>query len=73
MVPQAASARASSANIVYVVGKDNKAEQRLVSLGADRGRPRRGARAASAEGDQVITGNLQKIGPGAPVQPLPGQ
>jgi multidrug efflux system membrane fusion protein len=24
-----------------------------------------------SEGDRIITGNLQKIGPGAPVQPLP--
>jgi membrane fusion protein, multidrug efflux system len=24
-----------------------------------------------SEGDQVISGNLQKIGPGMPVQPLP--
>ena len=23
--------------------------------------------------DQIIVGNLQKIGPGAPVQPLPGK
>jgi hypothetical protein len=23
--------------------------------------------------DQVISGNLQKIGPGAPVQPMPAQ
>ncbi len=50
--------------------KDNKVEQRLVSLG-----PTDGDLVAVvngvAEGDQVITGNLQKIGPGALVQPLP--
>jgi membrane fusion protein, multidrug efflux system len=26
-----------------------------------------------AEGDQVIVGNLQKIGPGMPIQPMPSQ
>ncbi len=48
--------------------EEGKAQQRLVSLGredesnvvVDKG---------LAEGGRVITGNLQKIGPGAPVQP----
>jgi multidrug efflux system membrane fusion protein len=31
------------------------------------------AHGAIAEGDRVITGNLQKIGPGLPVQPLDGK
>jgi hypothetical protein len=46
------------------------AEQRLVSLG-----PTDGDLVAVkgvAAGDQIISGNLQKIGPGAPVQPLAG-
>ena len=29
--------------------------------------------AASSEGDRVIVGNLQKIGPGSPVQPVPAK
>jgi multidrug efflux system membrane fusion protein len=45
---------------------------RLVSLG-----PTDGAfvsvNKGVAEGDRVISGNLQKIGPGSPVQPLPQQ
>jgi multidrug efflux system membrane fusion protein len=45
-------------------------EQRPVSLGPVDG----GLVALSSgvsEGDQVIAGNLQKIFPGAPVQPMP--
>ena len=57
---------------VYVVGKDNKADQRLVSLGSTEGELVVVRGGLSAD-DQVINGNLQKIGPGAPVQPLPAQ
>jgi multidrug efflux system membrane fusion protein len=72
VLPQTALGSSQLGRYVYVVGKDNKAEMRLVSLGptdgdnvvVDKG---------VAEGDQVITGNLQKIGPGSPVQPLPQQ
>lgn len=69
MVPQTALGSSQLGKYVYVVGPENKADQRLVSLG-----PQSGELVSVkglAEGDQVITGNLQKIGPGAPVQPLP--
>jgi multidrug efflux system membrane fusion protein len=69
MVPQVAVAASQFGRYVYVVSKDNRAEQRLVTLG-----PTDGELVAIekgvAEGDQVITGNLQKIFyPGMPVQP----
>lgn len=70
LVPQVALGSSQLGKYVYVVGKGNKAEQRMVSLGpidgdlvaVDKG---------VAAGDRVISGNLQKIGPGSPVQPLP--
>jgi multidrug efflux system membrane fusion protein len=72
VVPQVALGSSQLGKYVYVVGKDNKAEMRLVSLG-----PTDGALVAVekgvAEGDSVISGNLQKIGPGSPVQPIQQQ
>ena len=57
---------------VYVVGAGDKAEQRLVTLG-----PTDGGLVSVASGvkedDRIIVGNLQKIGPGSPVRPLPPQ
>jgi membrane fusion protein, multidrug efflux system len=51
------------------VSPESKVEQRLVSLGPTDGE---GVVVSSglSEGDSVITGNLQKIGPGAPVKAL---
>jgi multidrug efflux system membrane fusion protein len=59
LVPQAAIGSGQLGKYVYVVGQGNRAEQRLVSLGP-------------TDGDLVAVkgGNLQKIGPGAAVQPL---
>jgi multidrug efflux system membrane fusion protein len=69
MVPQTALGSSQLGKYVYVVGPGNKADQRLVSLG-----PSDGALVAVingvSESDRIINGNLQKIGPGAPVQPL---
>lgn len=72
VVPQVALGSSQLGKYVYVVGKDGKAEMRLVSLG-----PTDGTLVAIdkgvAEGDSVISGNLQKIGPGSPVQPIQQQ
>lgn len=72
VVPQIALGSSQLGKYVYVVGKDGKAEMRLVSLG-----PTDGTLVAIdkgvAEGDSVISGNLQKIGPGSPVQPIQQQ
>ncbi|MFE0756125.1 efflux RND transporter periplasmic adaptor subunit [Inquilinus sp. NPDC058860] len=73
MVPQVAVAASQFGRYVYVVSKDNRAEQRLVTLGGTDG-ALVSVEKGLAEGDRVITGNLQKIFfPGMPVQPLPQQ
>lgn len=70
LVPQTALGSSQFGKYVYVVSHNGTAEQRLVSLG-----PVEGALVTVvkgvAEDDQVIDGNLQKIGPGSPVRPLP--
>jgi membrane fusion protein, multidrug efflux system len=69
LVPQIALGSSQLGKYVYVVGADGKAEQKIVSIG-----PADGASVSVtglAENDRVITGNLQKIGPGSPVAPLP--
>ena len=69
MVPQTALGSSQLGKYVYVVGKDNKADQRLVSLGATDG-ALVVVRSGVSGDEKVISGNLQKIGPGAVVQPL---
>ena len=71
LVPQTALGSSQLGKYVYVVGRGDTAEQRLVKLG-----PAVGELVSVtnlAEDAQVITGNLQKIGPGAPVKPLLAQ
>ncbi|RWC33828.1 efflux RND transporter periplasmic adaptor subunit [Mesorhizobium sp.] len=70
MVPQTALGSSQLGKYLYVVGKGNTVDQRLVSLGPTSG-DQVAILSGVAEGDQVITGNLQKIGPGAPVSPIP--
>ena len=72
LVPQVALGSSQLGRFVYVVGKDGKAEQHIVSAGAsydsliviDKG---------VQEGDRIIVGNLQKITAGALVQPQPAK
>jgi multidrug efflux system membrane fusion protein len=70
MVPQVAVGSSQLGKFLYVVGEGSKVELRQVTLG-----PADGDQVAVLNGirsgDMVITGNLQKIGPGVPVQPLP--
>ncbi|ESY86631.1 hemolysin D [Mesorhizobium sp. LNHC220B00] len=70
MVPQVALGSSQLGKYLYVVGKGNTVDQRLVSLGPTSG-DMIAILSGVAEGDQVITGNLQKIGPGMPISPLP--
>jgi multidrug efflux system membrane fusion protein len=68
LVPQVALGSSQLGKYIYVVGPDNKAEQKIVTLG-----PTDGALVSVSgltENDHVITGNLQKIGPGSPVAPI---
>lgn len=69
MVPQTALGSSQFGKYVYVVGKDNLVEQRVVALGPTDGDLVTLTNGIK-EGDKIISGNLQKIFPGAPVQPL---
>ena len=68
LVPQTALGSSQLGKYVYVVGADGKAEQKLVSLGPTDGESV--SLTGLSESDRVITGNLQKIGPGSPVAPI---
>ncbi len=70
VVPQVAIGSSQLGKYVYVVGEGSKAEQRIVTLGPSDGDVVSVLKGLNV-GDKIITGNLQKIGPGAPVQPLP--
>ena len=72
MAPQISLGSSQLGKFVYIVGEGNKVDKRLVSLGPTDG-DLVAVTGAVAEGDQIIVGNLQKIGPGMPVQPLPGK
>jgi multidrug efflux system membrane fusion protein len=72
MIPQTALGSSQLGKYVYVVSKTNTAEQHLVSLGPTDGGLVTIVKGV-AEGDKIIDGNLQKIGPGSPVRPLPGK
>jgi hypothetical protein len=70
LVPQVALGSSQLGRFVYVIGKDGKAEQRIVSPGANYGSLvviDKGV----AVGDKIIVGNLQKIAGGVPVAPEP--
>ncbi|MDH4989734.1 efflux RND transporter periplasmic adaptor subunit [Aquamicrobium lusatiense] len=69
MVPQTALGSSQFGNYFYVVGKDNAVEQRVVSLGPVEG-DLVALTSGVTEGDRIISGNLQKIFPGAPVSPI---
>jgi multidrug efflux system membrane fusion protein len=70
MAPVAALGSSQMGKYVYVVGKDDKAELRPLELGPNDG-PLVSVVKGLSEGDRVIVGNLQKIGPGSPVKALP--
>jgi multidrug efflux system membrane fusion protein len=72
LVPQVALGSSQLGRFVYIVGKDGKAEQRIVSPGASQGSLVVLDKGVT-EGDQVIVGDLQKIAAGAPVQPEPSK
>jgi multidrug efflux system membrane fusion protein len=69
MVPQVALGSNQLGKFVYVVDQ-GKVGMRLVDLGPTEGRLVSVTKGI-AEGDQIISGNLQKIGPGMPVTPVP--
>lgn len=71
MVPQVALGSGQMGKFVYVVD-DGKVGMRVVELGQTEGPLVAVTKGIKAD-DQVISGNLQKIGPGMPVKPLPQQ
>jgi multidrug efflux system membrane fusion protein len=72
MAPQVALGSSQLGKYLYVVGTGNTVDKRLVSLGPVDG-DMVAITSGVAEGDQIIVGNLQKIGPGMPIQPMPGK
>jgi len=70
MAPMAALGSSQTGKYVYVVGEGERAEQRPLTLGTTDGEFVSVVKGLN-EGDRVIVGNLQKIGPGSPVKPLP--
>lgn len=70
MAPMAALGSSQTGKYVYIVGEDGRAEQRPLTLGPMDGELVSVVKGLN-EGDRIIVGNLQKIGPGSPVQPLP--
>ncbi|MBN9080153.1 MAG: efflux transporter periplasmic adaptor subunit [Rhizobiales bacterium 62-17] len=72
LVPQVALGSSQLGKYLYVVGEGNKVELRPITLGRTEG-PLVVVQSGLKDSDQVISGNLQKIGPGMPVQPLPPQ
>ncbi len=70
LVPQVALNSSQLGLFVYVVGEKGTAEQRFIETGATLG-DRIVINKGLKDGDKVITGNLQKLGPGSPVQALP--
>jgi membrane fusion protein, multidrug efflux system len=70
LVPQAAVGSSQIGKFVYIVGPDNKADQRYVSLGATHGDLVVATKGVE-EADHVIVGNLQRLGPGTVVQASP--
>jgi multidrug efflux system membrane fusion protein len=72
MVPQVALGSSQLGKYVYVIGEGSKVDLRLVELGPSEG-DLISVRKGVSENDQIISGQLQKIGPGMPVQALPAK
>ena len=71
LLPQVAVGSSQLGKYVFVVGAGDRVEQRGVTLGPSVGE----LVAVTGDlkpGDRVITGNVQKIGPGMPVKPMEG-
>ena len=71
-VPQAAVSTSDRGKSVWIVGPDNKATPRPVEVGSWQGTSW-AVKSGLQPGDKVITDNLVKLRPGAPVAPHPPQ
>jgi multidrug efflux system membrane fusion protein len=72
LVPQSAVGSTQIGRDVMIVRNGNKAEQRLVTLG-DNSDDMVVITTGLKAGDRVITGQLQKLKPGEPVEPVEEQ
>jgi len=70
LVPETAIGNDQSKRFVFVVGADNKAEYREVTLGSTVD-GKRVVVSGVKSGDRVILDGLQKLAPGAAVVPQP--
>ncbi|GJG94233.1 efflux RND transporter periplasmic adaptor subunit [Cupriavidus pauculus] len=70
-VPQEAVVQGQRGQSVWLVGKDNKAESRVVDVG-EWSRGNWVIRSGLREGDTVIVDGAVRLAPGAPVKPVPG-
>ncbi|PLP55908.1 efflux transporter periplasmic adaptor subunit [Mesorhizobium loti] len=68
LVPQVALGSNQLGKFVYVIDEGNKVGMRLVELGQTEGELIAITKGIT-ENDKIISGNLQKIGPGMPVNP----
>ena len=69
-IPRAAVLSDQQGDYVYVIGADNKAEQRRIKLGQSS--PAIAAIASGLnEGDMVVSEGVQKLRPGLVVAPAP--
>lgn len=71
-IPRAAVLTDQGGDYVYVVGEDNKAQQRRIDLGATSPAPTLAVVASGlSEGESVIVDGIQRVRPGQPVAPGP--
>jgi len=68
-VPLAAVGSSQLGKYVYTVGDKNVVEMKQIALGQSDG-DHVAVTSGLSGSETIITGNLQKIGPGAPVSPL---
>lgn len=69
-LPQQAVTRGSAGDTVLVVGEGNKPSPRTITIGASQG-PYWVVTGGLAAGEKVIVDGVQKMMPGAPVNPVP--
>ncbi len=71
-VPRTAVLADQQGNFVYVVGADNKAERRSITLGQSTAMLAV-VLSGLAEGETIVSDGLQRVRPGAPVNPAPAK
>ncbi len=69
-IPQAAVLADQQGSYVFVIGADNKAEQRRITLGQASG-PLVTVSAGLKQGEVIVSDGIQRVRPGQPVNPAP--